>query len=84
MPAKSGDVKPGDIVMLKSGGPALTVADVDDETAECVWLGDDGDLFREKLPLVVLESAVLVTGDESENGDEQEDEDDEEDARDVA
>jgi uncharacterized protein YodC (DUF2158 family) len=76
------DVKPGDVVMLKSGGQALTVAEVNDKDAECVWIGDDGDLFRETLPLVVLERAEIElvededTEDEHENGDEEEDDED--------
>ena len=43
-------LKAGDVVVLKSGGQALTVAEVTDETVECVWIGEEGDLFREKLP----------------------------------
>jgi uncharacterized protein YodC (DUF2158 family) len=72
------DVKPGDVVMLKSGGQALTVAEVNDTGAECVWIGDDGDLFRQTLPLVVLERAEI------EATDDEHDEDDEEDERHVA
>lgn len=68
-------VKPGDVVMLKSGGQALTVAEVNDTGAECVWIGDDGDLFRETLPLVVLEHAEIEVADEEH--DEHEHEDDE-------
>ncbi len=76
------DVKPGDVVVLKSGGQALTVAEVNDKDAECVWIGDNGDLFRETLPLVVLERAEIElvedeeTEGEHENGDEEEDDDD--------
>jgi len=85
------DVKPGDVVVLKSGGQALTVAEVNDKEAECVWIGDDGNLFRETLPLVVLERAEIETADEDhaedelgdENG-EDDDEEDEDDERHVA
>lgn len=82
-------VKPGDVVVLKSGGQALTVADVNDKDAECVWIGDNGDLFRETLPLVVLERAEIELveeepEDERENGDEDEDEDEDEGERHVA
>ena len=69
------DVKPGDVVMLKCGGQAPTVAEVKDTGAECVWIGDDGDLFRETMPLVVLEHAEIEVADEE--NDEHEDEDDE-------
>ena len=87
------DVKPGDVVVLKSGGQALTVAEVNDNDAECVWIGDDGDLFRETLPLVVLERAELASSEEAhdedrdeENGedDDEENEEDEEGERHVA
>ncbi|MBN9596620.1 MAG: DUF2158 domain-containing protein [Afipia sp.] len=69
-------LKAGDVVVLKSGGQALTVADVTDEMVECIWIGEEGDLFREKLPASVLE---LVTIDMSEDEDEEDDEDSEED-----
>ena len=69
-------LKAGDVVVLKSGGQALTVADVTDEMVECIWIGEEGDLFREKLPASVLE---IVTIDMSEDEDEEDDEDSEED-----
>ena len=69
-------LKAGDVVVLKSGGQALSVADVTDEMVECIWIGEEGDLFREKLPASVLE---LVTIDMSEDEDEEDDEDSEED-----
>jgi uncharacterized protein YodC (DUF2158 family) len=64
---------PGDVVMLKSGGNAMTVVEVNDKVASCVWMGEEGDLFRETLPLAVLEIVEL-----SENDDEEEDEADDE------
>jgi uncharacterized protein YodC (DUF2158 family) len=64
------DLKPGNVVVLKSGGHPLTVAEVSDEAVECVWMGDDGTLFRETLPLAVLELAEIEQSD-----DEEEDED---------
>jgi uncharacterized protein YodC (DUF2158 family) len=75
------DLKPGDVVMLKSGGHPLTVAEVNDGKVVCVWMGNEGDLFRETLPLAVLESAELDLDDDDEEDedDEDEDEDDEED-----
>jgi uncharacterized protein YodC (DUF2158 family) len=62
--------------MLKSGGHPLTVAEVNDGKVVCVWMGNEGDLFRETLPIAVLESAELDLDDEDED-DEDEDEDDE-------
>ena len=49
------DLKAGDIVMLKSGGQPLTVVEVKDEDVLCLWMGMEGNLFRETLPLAVLE-----------------------------
>jgi uncharacterized protein YodC (DUF2158 family) len=72
-------LKAGDVVVLKSGGQALTVADVTDDTVECIWIGEEGDLFREKLPAAVLELALIdMSDDEDEqDGDENEDDEDE-------
>jgi uncharacterized protein YodC (DUF2158 family) len=70
------DLKPGDVVMLKSGGHPMTVAELNDDTVECIWMGGEGDLFRETLPLAVLERAEIDTSDDEEHGDEN-DEDDE-------
>lgn len=78
------DVKPGDVVVLKSGGQALTVAEVNDKDAACVWIGEDGDLFRETLPLVVLERAEIESSDQEHGENDDEDEEDEEGDRHVA
>ena len=73
------DLKPGDVVMLKSGGHPLTVAEVNDGKVVCVWMGNEGDLFRETLPLAVLESAEHDLDDEDEDEEDEEDDEDEED-----
>ena len=75
------DLKPGDVVLLKSGGHPLCVVEVNDGKAVCVWMGNEGDLFRETLPLVVLESAEPDLDDDEED-EEDEDEDDEEEEED--
>jgi hypothetical protein len=62
--------------MLKSGGHPITVVEVEEDKVDCLWMGTDGDLFRETLPLVALESTELDP--EDDEGDEDEDEDDEE------
>ncbi len=65
------DLKPGDVVILKSGGHPMTVAEVNGETIVCLWMGGEGDLFRETLPLAVLELAEIdVSDDEEEENDE--------------
>lgn len=71
------ELKPGDVVTLKSGGHPLTVAEVTADNVLCLWMGSEGDLFRESLPLAVLEP-VEVDEDEDEH-DEDEDEDESED-----
>ena len=37
------DLRPGDVVMLKSGGHPLTVAEVNQTSVVCMWMGDEGD-----------------------------------------
>jgi uncharacterized protein YodC (DUF2158 family) len=71
------ELKPGDVVMLKSGGHPLTVVEVNDDKVECLWMGGDGDLFRETLPLVALESTEIDPEDDEEEDDEEEDDEDE-------
>ena len=64
-------LKPGDIVVLKSGGHPMTVAEVDDADIACVWMGTEGELFRETLSLAVLEAAEI---DDEEDDEEEEEE----------
>jgi uncharacterized protein YodC (DUF2158 family) len=56
--------QPGDVVFLKSGGQSMTVAAVTDENVECIWLGEDGDLFRQAIPAVALTAAGDISGDQ--------------------
>ena len=73
------ELKPGDVVMLKSGGHPITVVEVEEDKVDCLWMGTDGDLFRETLPLVALESTEIdpEDDDEEDDGDDEEEEDDE-------
>ena len=71
------DLKQGDVVILKSGGHPMTVAEVHDDAVACLWMGGEGDLFRETLPLAVLELAEIENSDDEEDGEDQ-DEDEEE------
>ena len=73
------ELKPGDVVILKSGGHPLSVVEVKDDKVACVWMGNEGDLFRETLPLAVLELAEADTSDDDEDDDEDEEEEEEED-----
>lgn len=64
------ELKAGDVIMLKSGGHPLTVVEVKGDEVLCIWMGMEGDLYREKLPLAVLDRV-----------EEEEDEEDEEEGR---
>ena len=76
------ELKPGDVVILKSGGHPLSVVEVKDDKVACVWMGNEGDLFRETLPLAVLELAEADTSDDDDE-DEEEDDEEEEDEEDT-
>jgi uncharacterized protein YodC (DUF2158 family) len=71
------DLKPGDVVILKSGGHPITVAEVHDDAVACLWMGGEGDLFRETLPLAVLELAEIVSPDDEEEQDDEDEDHDE-------
>jgi uncharacterized protein YodC (DUF2158 family) len=49
------ELKPGDVVTLKSGGPPMTISSITQETLEAsvVWF-DDGRYLERKLPLATL------------------------------
>ena len=67
------ELKPGDVVILKSGGHPVTVVEVNDDAVECVWMGNDGDLFRETLPLEEDEDEEDKEEDEDEEGEDDDD-----------
>lgn len=67
------ELKAGDIVMLKSGGQPMTVADVKEDQVLCLWMGMEGDLYREELPLAVLDQVEVEEEDEDEEEDDDED-----------
>jgi len=73
------ELKPGDVVILKSGGHLITVAEVNEDAVECLWMGSDGDLFRETLPLAALEPAEADDSEEEDDDKDDEEEADEED-----
>jgi uncharacterized protein YodC (DUF2158 family) len=72
------DLKPGDVVILKSGGHSMTVAEVKDGSIACVWMGGEGDLFRETLSTAVLELVEIEDDDEEDEEEDDEEEDEEE------
>ena len=71
------ELKPGDVVILKSGGHPVTVAEVNDDTVECLWMGGEGDLFRETLPKAVLEPAEIDDSEDEQDEDESDEDEDE-------
>jgi len=73
------DLKPRDVVILKSGGHPLSVVEVNDGKVVCVWMGNEGDLFRETLPLAVLELAEPEHEDDEDEDEDDEDDEEEED-----
>jgi uncharacterized protein YodC (DUF2158 family) len=68
--------EPGDVVFLKSGGSPMTVAAVGGDSVDCLWLGEEGDLFREAIPTV----ALMIAADSAD----EEDHDEDKSARDEA
>jgi hypothetical protein len=56
----------------------MTVVSVDDEDIDCLWIGDDGELFRQSIPAVALTIIELTDSDDEDEAGEEEDEDDEE------
>ena len=47
--------QPGDLVRLRSGGPAMTVDSVKGNQADCFWTGEDGQPNAERFPIDVLQ-----------------------------
>jgi uncharacterized protein YodC (DUF2158 family) len=71
--------EPGDVVMLKSGGHSMTVVSVGDKDVDCLWVSDDGELFRQSIPTVALTAVEIFGGEETEHAEEEADEEDDED-----
>jgi uncharacterized protein YodC (DUF2158 family) len=70
--------EPGDVVVLKSGGLAMTVAAVEEDSVECLWFGEEGELFRESIPSVALIAASDATEEDAEEEEEEEEGSDDE------
>jgi uncharacterized protein YodC (DUF2158 family) len=45
----------GDLVRLRSGGPAMTIDSIKGDQADCFWTGLDGEPNAERFPLEVLQ-----------------------------
>jgi len=66
----------GSVVAQKSGGLLMTVVSASDDEIECVWLGDEGELFRHSIPAIALEAAPVADHDDDEDEEEDDVEDD--------
>ena len=64
----------GSVVVLKSGGLLMTVVSASDDEIECVWLGDEVELFRHSIPAIALEAAPIADHDDDEDEEEEEEE----------
>lgn len=68
--------EPGEIVQLKSGSPALTVVEVQDQDVKVVWYAEEVGEFRtQSLPAVSLETLDLTEFEIEEEDEAEEDED---------
>jgi uncharacterized protein YodC (DUF2158 family) len=45
----------GDLVRLRSGGPAMTVDSIKGNQVDCFWTGEDGQHNAESFPVDVLQ-----------------------------
>ncbi|MCF7839757.1 MAG: DUF2158 domain-containing protein [Candidatus Marinimicrobia bacterium] len=55
-------IKPGDTVMLKSGGPVMAVSKVKDEEAHCEWFDTQGEHHSHWFNLQAIEIFEGDTG----------------------
>jgi hypothetical protein len=82
--------EPGQVVALKSGSQPMTVVSVMEDHIDCVWIGEEGDFFRQVIPAVALaavdaEEADSEDEDEADSeGDDTEDEADEKENNEAA
>ena len=74
----------GDVVILKSGGEPMTVVSVENQEAVCLWTGDDGDLFRETIPVIALQAALMLDAEDDEDAEADQDDEDEDDDEEKA
>ncbi|HUB65159.1 MAG TPA: DUF2158 domain-containing protein [Methylocella sp.] len=67
--------EPGDVVALKSGGPAMTVIGVKEEGVQCVWYAEAADEVKTGVvPAIALEKAIAFD-EVDDDGDEDDDDD---------
>ena len=47
-------VEAGDVVILNSGGPAMTVFSVEDDIINCMWFDNRGKIYDDSFPCETL------------------------------
>jgi hypothetical protein len=52
----------------------MTVVSVVDEDVDCLWVSDDGELFRQSIPAVALTVVEIFGGEDTEHAEEKADE----------
>jgi uncharacterized protein YodC (DUF2158 family) len=67
--------EPGAVVTLKSGGHPMTVVAVSETDIDCVWMGEEGEFFRETIPAAALIGVASDEDEEDKNGDDEDEED---------
>lgn len=78
-------MNPGDIVQLKSGGPALTVVGEDGDNIRVLFFSDENGEFREaSLPAFALEPVEYEDDPDAAEADLEEEEEEEEDEEEEA
>ena len=50
-------LKIGDVVVLNSGGPDMTIVEIDGDKATCWWQGHFGDVDQHEFPIACLKPA---------------------------
>jgi uncharacterized protein YodC (DUF2158 family) len=50
----AGQLKPGDRVRLRSGGPLMTVHSINGENIDCQWFTPQGELHSATFPIYML------------------------------
>lgn len=56
-PGEVGQLAPGDLVKVKSGGPVLTVSRPEPPDCVVLWMTKEGDLRTGRIPIACLERA---------------------------
>jgi uncharacterized protein YodC (DUF2158 family) len=55
-------LRSGDLVRLRSGGPLMTVVGIEGDQVNCAWTGLDGHIGYEHLPIEALEPGIRILG----------------------